>query len=129
MKSTYRQRLASSLLAAELTLARRRKRIEAIAGGRDVESDPIAEGEDEDDITEWASGSPATATNPRLEYATRTDLHLDDLLGRLNDLDTDAIGSDPKLDALMTLTGRHPRPRRQSSCVLTLYRHDRCRDC
>ena len=109
MKSTYRQRLASSLRAAELTLGRRLARIEGILQGV-----PAAGPVDDDEMDSEAEGgedlvvADGTTTSAMLEHACRVELgYLHDLTRQLEDLDVEDLGTDPKLDMVMDLIERH----------------------
>jgi superfamily II DNA or RNA helicase len=109
LRSTYRQRLASSLRAAEISLGRRVARIESI-----LEGIPAPADEPDEMDTEWEDGTenePAIATEvaeTTVLYACRVELgYLRDLVRQLEDLDVEDLGRDPKLDMLMNLIGRH----------------------
>ena len=109
MKSTYRQRLASSLRAAEVSLGRRLAHVESVLRGDEVEDAP----ESEELGPEWEDDfDPPIArgadVSPMLEHACRTELsYLHDLVRQLEQLDVEDLGTDPKLDMLMTIVGRH----------------------
>jgi superfamily II DNA or RNA helicase len=109
MKSTYRQRLASSLRAAELSLRRRVARIEEILSGNPVPD--TADDEEMDAEWEDAAELPSaevSSSGAMIEQACRIELgYLHDLVRQLEDLEVKDLGKDPKLDMLMELIGQH----------------------
>jgi superfamily II DNA or RNA helicase len=114
LKSTYRQRLASSLRAAERTLVRRRDRIEGIASASDSNTPRTLNDEDfelderGEAAIEMLDGPAASAPDPRVSWACNLELaFLGDLLDRLTRLDVGDLSNDPKLRALVGLVGHH----------------------
>jgi hypothetical protein len=108
MKSTYRQRLASSLRAAERTLDRRIARLERLLEGAAPPDGEDDEGLDDLDEDFESSSSDTTSGGARVEQACRVELgYLHDLVRKLEDLDVEDLGQDPKLDLLIDLVGQH----------------------
>jgi superfamily II DNA or RNA helicase len=108
MRSTYRQRLASSLRAAERTLARRSVKLERL-----LEGAALPDGEDEEEFDDsdedfGAPGSDGPTGGASVEQACRAELgYLHDLVRKLEDIDVEDLGQDPKLDVLVDLIGQH----------------------
>jgi hypothetical protein len=116
-KSTYEQRLASSLAAARCSLARRLERVEAIARTGVVRPGPIGydddEDEDDDDATDGLDRSVASWSAGRSErqreairYACHHEAtYLEELLASLDTL-TEAL-PDPKIAAVEDVVRAH----------------------
>ena len=98
MKSTYRQRLASSLRAAEVSLGRRLAYVESVLRGAEVED----ASESEELGAEWEDDfDPPIArgahVSQMLEHACRTELSfLHDLVRQLEQLDVEDSRDRPK---------------------------------
>lgn len=104
-KSSYHQRLASSLHAAKLSLARRKERLENILHTGEA-APPEADEEEEDENPGW-DASEGTISNQRRAAINRAvtveGSYIADLLGQLSRLDASKPEPDPKIACMIDL--------------------------
>ena len=112
-KSTYRQRLASSLAAARLSLQRRAAKVErlmqegAIGNPEFAEEDIDGGSEDQNAVVEV----PVRLTDGLRFACQKESARLKDLLRTWQELGLRDAYDDPKLDAMLKLVAKHLRDR------------------